>query len=309
MEKVTAIVLIVCGVILMYLAAYIYGSPLYTLCSICSVALLIIGIVKLVRLNRKRKAEAANREVEALSQQMAKPASTSARASVSSASALAAAGRSDQPGAEDETIHVKVDVPSRIGSCILVYNYAGVRISLLNNTSSVFEAMAKEKDLELTADYGEDDSIVLSHKGTTCAVLRGREDMVSDWLDRGDPFLIYLDSYKDGAATVHIIFYRDEQKRLSHRESQVVRLTRYANEDAQIGLIGVKSGDKVELSAEYDARSGDEYVAVDNGFEIGALPKAAANRYLSEGAAGAFIDHVDYDIDKDKSIPYVIIYW
>ena len=71
MEKVTAIVLIVCGVILMYLAAYLNGSSLYTLCSICSVALLIIGIVKLVKLNKKNKAEAARKEVEALSQQMA----------------------------------------------------------------------------------------------------------------------------------------------------------------------------------------------------------------------------------------------
>lgn len=156
MEKVTAIVLIVCGVILMYLAAYLNGSSLYTLCSICSGALLIIGIVKLVKLNKKNRAEAARKEVEALSQQMAKPASPSSMP-VRSASAAAKLFQQSQPpaDAEDETIHVKVDVPSRIGNCIRVYNYAGVGISLLNNTSSVFETMAKEKDLEMTADHGE----------------------------------------------------------------------------------------------------------------------------------------------------------
>ena len=34
-----------------------------------------------------------------------------------------------------------------------------------------------------------------------------------------------------------------------------------------------------------------------------------AQRYFDEGAAAVFVDHVDYDNEKDRSIPYVKIYW
>lgn len=209
------------------------------------------------------------------------------------------------PPAPPSRKSVSVRIPDRIGDCIRAYYYPKVKIIPVPGARVLAEKMQESGDWKLEATK-EPFGIELAYGGEAFASLAEREDMVSDWLQRGDPMLIFLGNLGDSGNYAAIAFYRDEQKRLAHRESEVVKLTRYANQDAQFALMGLEPGVKLDVEEDYD-REGS--VLVMCGDAIGALPKKSAERFLDEGCAGVFLDHIDYDDEKDKDIPYVKIYW
>ena len=145
------------------------------------------------------------------------------------------------------------------------------------------------------------DIMTLTYHGLPFGIVKNqkRADMLKDWIARNDPFLIYLSHYGT-PNTAAMVFYRDDEARLSYRESSIVKLTRYSNEDAQLSISILENREPLDFDEE------DEAVAIS---DIGYLPKSAASKYFEEGAAGVFLDHVDYDDEKDKYIPYVKIYW
>lgn len=197
-----------------------------------------------------------------------------------------------------------VTIPARMGDCILTHSYPEVKIQPAEDAVEIAEEMQASGSWALDA-VATVDGVELRYQGRKFADLLERCDMVRDWLERGDPMLIYLANIGASGDYVFLAFFRDEQKRLAHREQQVVRLTAYASEEHQDAIIAREAGDKLDLKGD----DPDDGVEVCYGDVLGKLPKAAARRYLDEGCAGVFLDHVDYDDEKDKYIPYVKIYW
>ena len=198
-----------------------------------------------------------------------------------------------------------VRIPEKIGDCARVYYYPKVKIIPVPDARALAEEMQETGDWKLEATK-EAFGVELTYHGEAFASLAERENMVSDWLQRGDPMFIVLGNLGDSGDYVALAFYRDEQKRLANREYEVVKLTRYTNEDAQFALMGLTPGTKLDLEEDYDR---EDSVLVMYGDAIGALPKRHAKRFLEDGCSGAFLDRLEYDDEKDKDVPYIRIYW
>lgn len=197
-----------------------------------------------------------------------------------------------------------VIIPERIDDCIRVYYYQKLSIEPVENAQEIAESMSESGDYKLEASKSED-GIVLTYQGQKFALLTSKTDMVSDWLSRGDPMLIYLGNFGPSGNHVAIAFYRNEQKRLAYREQQVVKLTAYASEDAQDEIGTLEPGDQLDIEGD----DPDDGIEIWHNSRIGKLPKSVAKKYAEEGCAGVFFEKSDYDIEKGKEIPYVRIYW
>lgn len=147
--------------------------------------------------------------------------------------------------------------------------------------------------------FAEGDKIKLL-SGDICIGYFGDEkkDMLSDWIERNDPYVMYLSS--SPFPSVRVAFYKDKQQEMQWRAQEVVKLVAYSGNEAQESLSCAFPGEEVYLDDD------GESVLVE---DVGRLPKKVADKYIKEGAAGCFIDHIDYDDEKDKYIPYVKIYW
>ena len=71
----------------------------------------------------------------------------------------------------------------------------------------------------------------------------------------------------------------------------------------------MEDGEELDIEEDYDNNGNDIVIVMGQGDEIGRLPKKQANRIISEGFAGCFLDHIETDVEKDKYIPFVDIYW
>ena len=171
-----------------------------------------------------------------------------------------------------------VTIPKRIGKFVLVYCYDKLSIMPAQNAQEMAQNMLISNDWELSAAKAESGKIELFYYGQEFATLQEKEDMVSDWIKRSDPMKIYLKNLGNSGNFATVAFYRDEQERLSKRETSVVKLTRCTNEDAQLSMIGLEEGDKLELEEDYE-REDSVNVLVD-GAEIGALPKKYSVKYI-----------------------------
>lgn len=198
--------------------------------------------------------------------------------------------------------HADLEIPSRIGNLSRVYCYTNVKYAPSEDAEDIANSMVADRQYELMLSE-DSDTFLVSYNGRTIGTLIDRVDMVRDWLKRKDIVRCWLKNCGESGHLVALAFYRDEQARYSYGENKVYKLVRYANQDAQDMLVYYSDGDKVTLTEDTFC---EDVVNVEG---IGDLPKKAAQRYIDEGAAAAFIDHIDYDDEKDKYIPYVKIYW
>ena len=203
---------------------------------------------------------------------------------------------------KEEEKTVSVNIPSRMDNLYLIYSYTNIKFSPSDNAPQIADAMKKNAEFELTIQE-RDGAFYAIYDAAVFGEILDRTDMIQDWLHRGDPIRCWVKEYGLDENILALAFYRDEHARLAHRESGVYRLTKYANQGAQDMMAFYHDGDKVDLSEDMYEECA---VSVES---IGYLPKKAAQRYIDEGAAAAFIDHIDYDVDKEKDIPYVKIYW
>lgn len=200
-------------------------------------------------------------------------------------------------------------IPERIGDCLRVYFYADLRVDLTTEAMQIAEKM--QSDNKWTFDVAnKSEEIELSYNGELFGKLCDKSDMVADWLKRGDPLIIGLKTISDDAnlpCQAFAAFYRDEKKRLANRENEVVKLVKYTNKDIQENICYMHEGEKVDLEEDYD---GDDSVIVSSvGMEIGHLPKKQARKFVADGCAGAFVEEIEYDDEKDRYIPHIRIYW
>lgn len=207
----------------------------------------------------------------------------------------------EQSEPEKKTVYI----PDRIGDCIKLYYYPKVNFLPYPKTERLVLAMQESGEWEVTLKY-EDSKIIAYYHEDQFGELLEKADMVSDWLKRNDPMFCVLGNFGGSENYLAIAFYRDEQKRLSSRESTVVKLTHCTNDDAQLNMIGLEDGDKLELEENYEQE--DSVNVLFDGCEIGALPKKQAVRFLDEGCTGVFLDHI-YNDDNCNNIPFVKIYW
>lgn len=201
-------------------------------------------------------------------------------------------------------------IPRKMGECLLLYQYANLKVSPSEQAISIAESMqaANKWLFDIREHEGQ---IKLYFSDNYFGKLLDKTDMVLDWLKRDDPVIVGLKNIndRDGISCIAFAaFYRDEQKRLAYRENEIVRLVKYAKKDTQESLSFSSKGEKLDLEEDYDAEN-SVVVSDDYGNEIGYLPQKQAKRFLAEGCAGAFLESADYDDEKDKYIPHIKIYW
>ena len=209
----------------------------------------------------------------------------------------------------ESTQKVDYTIPERIGDCLRLYTYTNLRVEPTAEAIQIAEKMQSDTTWTFSV-ANKSGKIELSYKDELFGVLCDKADMVADWLKRGDPLIIGLKTISNDdnlSCQAFAAFYRDEQKRLAYRENEVVKLVKYASSDVQDNIGYMHEGEKVDLEEYYD---GDDSVVVSScGLEIGQLPKKQVRKFIEEGCAGAFVEEIEYDYEKDRYIPHIRIYW
>lgn len=187
------------------------------------------------------------------------------------------------------------------------YNCYRVKIKVTDGETLVSHALAKDYMLEPKEIDGE---FHLLSSGADIGILLDRDDMLRDWIVRGDPYFLCLEHVlketPEEGCTGQIAFYRDKRKGQEWREQTVTPLTAYRSDQKQSLIWDIKEG--AHLVLRKDSDYADSVVVIWQGSVIGKLTKNQAKRYLEEGAYSAFFERREYDKDyKDK--PYIRIYW
>ena len=202
-----------------------------------------------------------------------------------------------------------VIIPDRIDKYYKIYDYSKIAFSPSEKARTYAANMRAINDWSLNIIV-ESEHINLYFRNEFFGELLDKKQMVMDWYQKPDKMIkTWLVNIGDSGNYVRLVFYRDEQSYLSERETTVVKLTNCLNQDAQDSMVGLNDGDKLDFDTEYDYDAPDDTVWVTSGSAIGRLPKRIAQRYLDQGAKAIFLDHLDYDCEKEKDIPYVKIYW
>lgn len=196
---------------------------------------------------------------------------------------------------------VDVKIPSKIDGATLAYHYS-VPFETTEMDAAYKAALEKRWYLKASIINGK---IHLFSDAVDLGILTQREDMLKDWIKRGDPYLIVLQHVNsESGCTVFLAFYRDKTKQYAYRQQSVVALVSYKSEEKQENMI-LNEGDEVEAVESFD----NDVVTIESSLgPIGNLPRNIASRYLNEGAALIVFDHEEDD-DNFKSRPYVRIYW
>lgn len=191
--------------------------------------------------------------------------------------------------------------PERINGAPLAYQYS-VCVNVTNKF--VLKRMLEENSWDLTAEQ-ENGLILLSNHGEILGTLTDRINMMSDWLQRGDPYKIVLQCTSEwSACNALLCFYRDKRKSLARCEQSVVSLKHCRSDESQEEIQFCENGDELDIE-EWENGSACVYRC---GEIIGRLPAAVAKRYFEEDAEGIFFESAQED-DGGVLTPSVRIYW
>lgn len=196
-----------------------------------------------------------------------------------------------------------VVIPEKKDGVPLAYRYS-VHFAPSNLEAVLTAAKAEHWHLSAKQIGSE---IHLFSEETDIGVLTERADMVSDWIRRGEPYLVILERVNsETRCTVMLVFYRDKQKYYVNREQTVTALTAFKSEAKQDALSCLGEGDELALEEDWDKE--DSVIVTFMGDAIGKLPKKYSQKYISDGAALIVLDHMEED-DEFIKMPYVRIYW
>lgn len=162
--------------------------------------------------------------------------------------------------------------------------------------------------------------------GFTYAIIRGQRlgyisehfDMIADFIQRGDPIKFFLKEYEEGKeCIVKIVFYKDKAAPHKWREQTVVPLVSYKSSEFQDFACCAYSKEEVTFRKYYGRNNSLTFIVLNDGYEIGKVPKKIANRIESDGYSYAEIEEVieeededDYDGDSETIYhPVIRIYW
>ncbi|HIX16940.1 MAG TPA: hypothetical protein H9860_01365 [Candidatus Gemmiger faecavium] len=220
-------------------------------------------------------------------------------------SAMPSANCSDSP---EEKSEPDVVIPHKVNNAPLVYQYNNVKIENLN--FDIVMNAALSANWELNARI-EDGSVFIYSNDQKIGNLNPKiSSMLFDWIKRNDPYKIILENVntEKKEAVVYLAFYRSMASKMGKREYTIAKVIRYIDEDKQFAISMLEEGDEIHIEEEIN-ENGEYTVILSSDFgEIGTFGKALVKRILEEGAAGAAVDHIDYD-ENDNYIPYVKVYW
>ena len=197
-------------------------------------------------------------------------------------------------------------MPSRVGDCVEVYTYRKVKIA--NVDRNQLRSMLESDDWKCDI-ITQDGAALITYGSDVVGVIDNPKlvGMCADWIERSDPIRCEVTSAKTGEEQIMLSFYRNEEKRLSWRESKVIKLTAYKSEDKQIAVSYQERGNILAPEEDYDHES-TVNVFDDIGEAIGRLPKKIAELYLNGEIEAILYDHTEEDIDGNL-IPFVKVYF
>lgn len=220
--------------------------------------------------------------------------------------------QTQQPTSPPESAPVKSSAPKKaqtapeeIEGKQLAYRYTDVRFSL-------FDPSAKSGLIgkELTFSEGNNKIGIFSDGTLLGAMAEGKLcDMVSDWLENGDPiFALLTRTDSSGNAFFDLFFYRSEMERLllRHQDAKAYKLTGNKSAEYQDGLSFCSVGE--ECSVDYDYEK-EKYAVSTSYADLGFLPASAA-RLIDDDpnqSIRVFIADLDED-DNGKTIVSVYVF-
>lgn len=212
-----------------------------------------------------------------------------------------------QTNSNDQNCVHKFDagiIPSKVDDIPLAYRR--FKTTIISQNASVYETMQKSGDFSLFAEE-ENGKILLYYHKESYAIVNDEqtEAMIKDWIRNKEPLLIYANS----PDTVYVALYRDKRKKMADKEHEIVKLTAFSSNAKQETISFLEDGEELDIEEDYDNNGNNIVVVMGQGDEIGRLPKKQASRVINEGFAGCFLDHIETDVEKDKYIPFVDIYW
>ncbi len=183
------------------------------------------------------------------------------------------------------------------------YRYV-IDISIANK-SAVLDAMREKKWYLDPHDIS--DEIHLFSGPNDIGILPQKQDMLRDWIQRGDPYLIVIKGLTgENTCSILLVFYRDKEKMYAYREQTVVALTACWSEDKQDSISCIGKGEELEFEENWDKPGVVSLLYCCN--PIGNLPKKEAERYSERGAVLAVFDHTE-EQDDSRLKPFIKIYW
>ncbi len=199
--------------------------------------------------------------------------------------------------------------PTKIGDMTQAYRYGLILADPIHDVlKSSFEAEVFHFDVE------QIDGITYALlNGSRAGVITERCDMINDWIKRGQPFKIFLNSYTEGQdCRIIIVFYKDKSASYKHREQSVVPLSAYKGRARQEISSLLYSKEEVEIGEEYFGNDDDDVVVTYKGEAIGKVPAKIRKRIEEDNYSYAEIEEIveeENDNGDDIYHPIIRIYW
>lgn len=203
-----------------------------------------------------------------------------------------------------------VHIPRSFKGCPLAYHYSDVET--VNSDFDLAMQAANAHQWQLDAEV-IDHQIYITYQHQKLAYLKSEslEKMLMDWIENDEPFKVLLENINTETKDVSLFlaFYRSLEKQMQGRSFDVVRLTHFSSEDCQLALDFCEPNTRCDLDDDFDSNGNDIInVSVLDGV-IGRLPKKITQKCTEDFPALCVIEKIDYDADRDRSIPFVRLYW
>ncbi|NLB52049.1 MAG: hypothetical protein GX808_03830 [Syntrophomonadaceae bacterium] len=207
-------------------------------------------------------------------------------------------------------------LPQELNGFPLAYNYANIKVCIIRDNKPDYDKLKPYMPIcfipEPSNPYDPKAVIVKTGDTNIGYLYRGSmQDMVLDFLRRGDPIQSFISDIDKSTDTVQfsIGFYKEKREQSEYSKLissgepyKVFKLTGNRKEDMQDTLSYCDEEEEVEYEFDYDK---EKYVAICGG-EIGYFPKSA-EKYL-ENEHPAFIELLEED-DDDKYVVKVAIFF
>lgn len=199
--------------------------------------------------------------------------------------------------------------PGTIGDTIEAYRYGFV---LSDIQPEILKAGFEAGEYAFTI-HEEEGVYYAQLLGANAGIIPERGDMIADWLKRGDPIRLFLNTYTENEdCRVIIVFYKNKSAAHAWREQSVVSLTAYKGRARQEISCYLFAKAELEIGEEDFGKDDDDAVVTYHGEAIGKVPSKIRSRLADDGYAYAEIEEIiEEDNDNGDYIcrPVIRIYW
>lgn len=201
-----------------------------------------------------------------------------------------------------------IGAPMRIGDATVAYRYP-VDLCDPDHTALLSAFSTGEYLFSMEQESGATYAVIGERR---VGIIEDRYDMIADWISRGDPYRLYLNSYTEGdSCHLFLVFYKDKSAAHKSREQSVVALVAYKGAAKQEIIECMTSKLEVNLE-EFYAGDDVDIVATYRGEAIGTLPPKASARVAEFGYAYAEIEKLQKERANNGDAiysPVIRIYW